>query len=350
MKEKTHLTFLDLLKDARDSHLVAKAQFMLLLMLIVRCDPEKDYSCYPGYELLAEDTGLNMKTLKAAAVGLEGKKLVKRRVRPNHSNVWYINAKLLHETAEAKRAAKAEERSERYDDCPFEPPVLKVTSAAAPVPANKDADKKNGSPAEMDPFFARAVSRIRELFPDHPTLQKAGADRFIAQDVEEMLSDTNHTPEAVLKFLSDLSDKAKATIAASSHLGPYLKKCFSDWLEKQRPARIVVSVDGLLILLNDTVLNQSPECHTILGDTELWEELQSLAQQHGGVQHVSDVLCYDYPNQAFADVETPEQVLDLLKTQFDDWKQRVEQQAASEDGGPSDSCAYDDDDFDEEAA
>lgn len=344
MKEKTHLTFLDLLKDSRDSHLVTKAEAMLLLMLILRCDPEKSYSCYPGYELLTEDTGLNMKTLKAAAAGLESKTLVKRRVRPNHSNTWFINAKLLHETAEVNRAAKAAERTEDFDDCPFEPLVLKATSA--PALANTDTEKDDDGVEKLQPFTSQVLSRLRELFPDHPTLQKTGAERFLAGDVAKMLSGTNHTPEAVLRFLGDLSDKAKATIAASSHLGAYLKKCFSDWLEKQpRDTRIVVSVDGLLDLLDDCVQGHSPDCPTVLGNTELWEELQALAERHGGVQHVSDVLCRDYTNQAFAGVETLEQVAELLRTQFWRWEERVDESASA-------ACDddRDDDDRDDEPA
>jgi DNA-binding MarR family transcriptional regulator len=140
-EEKDKLSVLDVAWDARDSHLAAKGgEATLLLMLALRTDPKKKYSCFPGYGQLKEDSGLNIKTLKAAAAALEKKNLVKRVVRPNHSNLWYINVKLLHETAEKNRAADKRAKN-NYDDCPFEAPVLNVTSAPVPAPANTDTDK-----------------------------------------------------------------------------------------------------------------------------------------------------------------------------------------------------------------
>jgi hypothetical protein len=312
MKEKTHLTFLDLLKDARDSHLAAKAELMLLLMLIVRCTPEERYSCFPGYPQLVEDTGLNIKTLKAAAAGLEKKRLVERKVRPNHSNRWFINAKLLHETAVANRAAK-KEREEGYSDCPFELPAVNAVAA----PAN---DEDNNG-CEIPLKIQAVVTRIRELFSDHPTLQKARADRLIAENVMEMTLETKQTAEAVLNFLGDLSDKTMKTIAGSRHLGSYLKECFRKWATKHADTRLVTSVEGLLELLDDC----SPDCCTVLGDTHLRTALEVLAERNGGVQRVADALCYAYTEQAFTGLESSEEVAELLRNEFDEWRRCYEE-------------------------
>ena len=99
----------------RDARSTKDSERELLYALALRCNPKNNYSCWPSYNQLAEDTQLDPATLQRAAKRLESKKLIKRVQRRNHSNRFYVNARLLQEQAAAMKA-------QDKDDVPFEAP------------------------------------------------------------------------------------------------------------------------------------------------------------------------------------------------------------------------------------
>jgi hypothetical protein len=102
-----------LIRDARSTK---GAQRELLYALALRCSPDKEYSCWPSYEKLAQDTCLSKPCLKRAAASLEAAKLIKRVVRQNHSNLFYLNVALIQEQAEHQRDAdKAAREAAQFD-------------------------------------------------------------------------------------------------------------------------------------------------------------------------------------------------------------------------------------------
>jgi hypothetical protein len=99
----SQLVYLD--RDLRDArlHEMTAAEHLMLIHLAWRIN--KNYTCWPSIQQLVRDTGLNEYTLKRAGTALVNAKLVKRRIRKNRSNLWWINHKLLGERAEANREA-----------------------------------------------------------------------------------------------------------------------------------------------------------------------------------------------------------------------------------------------------
>ena len=106
MSKHKPLPLFSLLRTIRDAHSTRDAQRDLLMALAMRCNPSKGYICWPSYAQLEEDTMLNQETLKRAAKKLEDTKLIRRRKRPNHSNIFFINAPLLIQQAEERKEAK----------------------------------------------------------------------------------------------------------------------------------------------------------------------------------------------------------------------------------------------------
>jgi hypothetical protein len=114
-----------LLRLVRDSRSTKNADRGLLNAIVLRCNPANKFIAWPSYRQLALDTGLNMVTLKRAAKRLEEAKLIKRVVRANRSNCFYVNASLLQDQAAQVRAAEDEaKRTKTDDESPFEQPII----------------------------------------------------------------------------------------------------------------------------------------------------------------------------------------------------------------------------------
>ena len=134
---------LRLIRDARSTKNADRA---LLMALGLRCRPAEGFECWPSYRQLAQDTQLDEVTLKRAAKRLEDAKLIKRAIRQNRSNTFYLNIPLLQEQAVAVKAAEeaAKKADHHDDDSPFAQPVT--------VTANDDDD-------EDDDGFIRGGAR-----------------------------------------------------------------------------------------------------------------------------------------------------------------------------------------------
>ena len=106
----------------RDACSTKGAQRELLYALGLRCNPAKKFLCFPSYAQLAEDTQLDPATLKKAAKVLEDNRLIKRVIRKNRSNVFFINVPLLQEQAAIAKASKLAALEEM--DSPFDDPQV----------------------------------------------------------------------------------------------------------------------------------------------------------------------------------------------------------------------------------
>jgi DNA-binding MarR family transcriptional regulator len=174
MGEKTYLSLLDMLLYTRDSGLTRNSQQSLLYHLVIRCRPKDDYSCFPGYDLLSRDTGLDITTLKRAARGLEEKGLVFRKVRHNHANLWYINFAEIQKKAEANRIIWGQLKNETKPSSPFALPFLRSKVVAPLVSPEtsiqltevQDFDEEDENDCQN---LDDVVAQVRCLWPEHPT-------------------------------------------------------------------------------------------------------------------------------------------------------------------------------------
>jgi DNA-binding MarR family transcriptional regulator len=126
MSESAVMPVFRVLRLVRDARSTRNAQRELLYALAMRCQPAKKFICWPSYAQLAKDTLLDVTTLKRAAKRLEDAELIKRVVRPNRSNCFYLNVPLLQEQAAAIKAAEdaAKLVVEEDDEAPFGDPVI----------------------------------------------------------------------------------------------------------------------------------------------------------------------------------------------------------------------------------
>lgn len=224
-KQKTHLSFLDIIKDARDSRLFRKAEQSLYYHLALYVDSKKDYSCFPSYAALCEDTGLDAKTLQKAAASLQEKGLIHLHLRHNRSNLWFLNVAKVQETAELSR----EQRDDAPLTSPFAPPVLPVEeSDKAPdteFPAQRSADERE------------RMEKIRKLLleelGEHPTYTLDNSKAIMDSCVEAMIEIAGSAKKCltVLKVTFQ-DDSKKSSVLNSNQLGGYLKKCFPGWLSE----------------------------------------------------------------------------------------------------------------------
>jgi DNA-binding MarR family transcriptional regulator len=113
---------LRLIRDARSTRNADRA---LLMALGLRCQPAKKFLCWPSYRQLALDTQLDEVTLKRAAKRLEDAGLIKRVVRQNRSNAFFLNISLLQDQAAAVKAADEEAKKAAFEDegSPFAQPM-----------------------------------------------------------------------------------------------------------------------------------------------------------------------------------------------------------------------------------
>ena len=105
MSKAREPTVLDLFRAIRDSESTKGSQRILLLALALRCKPGT-WMCWPSYSRLARDTCLDAVTCKRAAKGLEEAGIVRRQVRRNRSNRFYINFERLRAQAETRSAVR----------------------------------------------------------------------------------------------------------------------------------------------------------------------------------------------------------------------------------------------------
>ena len=144
MKEqKKTISVFQVLRLVRDARSTKGAERQLLMALVLRCNPKENFKCWPSYALLAKDVQLDPMTLKRAAKKLEDREIIKRVIRPNHSNLFFINVALLQEQAAAANAPVVEEA------CPFADPV--PNNSVNPVEAEDaetDGDDWNAGGAQ----------------------------------------------------------------------------------------------------------------------------------------------------------------------------------------------------------
>lgn len=129
MSKPSVMSVFELLRLVRDARSTRNAPRELLYALALRCRPHEKFIAWPSYVQLAKDTLLDEVTLKRAAKKLEDAKLIKRVVRRNRSNCFYINAALLQEQAAAVKSADEAAKNviEDVDEAPFADPILKET-------------------------------------------------------------------------------------------------------------------------------------------------------------------------------------------------------------------------------
>ena len=134
---------LRLIRDARSTKNADRA---LLMALGLRCKPAEGFKCWPSYRQLAQDTLLDEVTLKRAAKRLEDAKLIKRLIRQNRSNTFYLNIPLLQQQVAAIKDEEEAKKAANDDESPFA------------QPANVSRDDENDNDVDND-GWARGRAR-----------------------------------------------------------------------------------------------------------------------------------------------------------------------------------------------
>jgi DNA-binding transcriptional MocR family regulator len=130
--KKSTMSLASVLWTIRDAQSTRGADRELLYALALRCAPDKRFVCYPSYDKLSKDTKLNVVTLKRAAARLEAAGYISRTIRPNHSNLFYLNMGKLKAEAAVVRAADAEAKKAKLQ--------AELVAAPFPFPDEDDVD------------------------------------------------------------------------------------------------------------------------------------------------------------------------------------------------------------------
>lgn len=250
----SRLSFLDILNYARDSQLTTGASQSLLYHLILRCDLA-DHSCYPSLALLVRDTGLGLSTVRTAARDLQTRKIVRRVTRYKHSTIWYVNVRLLQETAEANRTQWAAQDPAKQKDkgSPFEAPhapgtpLPAVSPIAAPSPAapqdataELDAEPRASRPEQDKTWTSKLLDLLRKHLSGHPTYAHPDAEAIMSSAVARCIKLADGDAESAfysmlrqleLEVYREVNIKA---LMGADRLGGYLVKCFPQWLAERR--------------------------------------------------------------------------------------------------------------------
>jgi DNA-binding MarR family transcriptional regulator len=104
--KSTKPSILNLLLAIRDAASTKGAQRALLNALALRANPNNDFVCWPSYRMLSRDTCLDEGTLKRAAKRLEDAGLIRRVVRQQQSNRFFVHFDALAAQAEGQREAR----------------------------------------------------------------------------------------------------------------------------------------------------------------------------------------------------------------------------------------------------
>jgi DNA-binding MarR family transcriptional regulator len=140
-------SILNLLLAIRDAGSTKGAQRALLNALALRANPNNDFVCWPSYRVLSMDTCLDGGTLKRAAKRLEDAGLIRRVVRQQQSNRFYVSFDVLAAQAEGQREARQlAKRGPRDERGRIAEPQNNSVNIDSPVDFDDDND------SEQDPF------------------------------------------------------------------------------------------------------------------------------------------------------------------------------------------------------
>jgi hypothetical protein len=146
MSESKIMPIFSVMRTIRDARSTKNAPRELLYALAMRCDPAKKFICWPSYRTLALDTQLDEVTLKRAAKLLEDDGIIRRVVRANRSNCFFLNIALLQEQAAAVKAADDEAKCVAMGahESPFADPIAGALETAERDQCDEGSDWNAG--------------------------------------------------------------------------------------------------------------------------------------------------------------------------------------------------------------
>jgi DNA-binding MarR family transcriptional regulator len=134
MESKT-VTIGQVFRAIRDAKSARHSSRQVLEALALRCNfPKGRFSCWPSIQTIAEDAGIDPKTVRRALKTLTAAGLISRKTRHGASHVFSINYSLLVQQAAAAAAAtKANEETRETSAEDDARPDAAVKKGARPV-------------------------------------------------------------------------------------------------------------------------------------------------------------------------------------------------------------------------
>jgi hypothetical protein len=238
------LTNWELLKVVRDANVVRGAQRHVLFALCLRANTTKNYTCFPSYAQLIEDSAVGLSQLKIAVRGLETAGWIRRQPRGRTSNLFFINVPKLQKAAEERRQAFSGGGLQETDD-PFgansytddrdNTDGLETTPEAAAIP-----DWLNDMEGTDN-----LVGALQDMFPEHPIFADPRGKEYLRSDMERCieLAGTPFRCGHVLYHAYE-DDGIRTAVGLSKKLGLYILKCFPQWLIAYRDRLVGMGYSG----------------------------------------------------------------------------------------------------------
>jgi hypothetical protein len=224
------------MKLIRDGNAVRGGPRNVLFALWMRANTKKNFTCFPSYDQIAEDSSISMSRIKIVIRALEEEGWIVRQPRGRRaSNLFFINVPALKAAAEERRLTLRKGQLEETDD------PCNVNRLCHDGGSN-ELDNTDGLESEPDwpeiPVWVgdctevpHLVTMLRQMWGDHPTFKDPRGVEFLTSDMARCveLAGSPFRCAHVLHFVYE-DVTINQSIANSQKLGLYLKHCFPAWL------------------------------------------------------------------------------------------------------------------------
>jgi hypothetical protein len=225
----------DLLEIVRDANVVKGAERHVLFALCMRANTKKNFTCFPSYAQIVEDSSVGLSQVKVAVRELAKAGWIRRQIRPNTSNLFFIDVPALKAAAEERRLTLRKGQLEETDD------PCNVNGLCHDGGTN-ELDNTDGLESEPDwpeiparvgdcTEVSHLVTMLRQMWGDHATFKDPRGVEFLTSDMARCveLAGSPFRCAHVLHFVYE-DVTIYQSITKSQKLGLYLKHCFPTWL------------------------------------------------------------------------------------------------------------------------
>jgi hypothetical protein len=254
MAEK--ITDWTLLKYIRDGKVGKASARHVMIALCMRANALKNFTCYPSYAQIMEDSVVCRSTVKSAVRDLEQAGWIKRKTRGRKSNLFYINVHQLKVASEEQLTKRGEGYPEASDDH-FGVNTLICAGALDEARDNTDGLDVESLPSEEYPEVPTwlpasgdltwLIEIVRQMWPHHPTFADARGVEYLTSDLTRCI-DLVGTPYRcghVLHLIYGV-EAIRNSVNQSKKLGLYILACFPAWVRtyKDRLVRLDYLPEG----------------------------------------------------------------------------------------------------------
>lgn len=211
----------------RDASSVSGVPLLLLHAIAWRCNPSAGYICYPSLPRLAQDIHCSKRGVQLAAARLEECGYITRERRFNHATIYTLQvARLQEELTQSRQPRDSSSKQPKVPVRPTEPED------------NRDSDLEPTSRDELEVAggdcvdLSDVIQAVQFIWPTHPIWLDSEAEDLLAGPLLECIEMADSPTLCGYVLVETGRDpKIHQAVQQSKLLGPYIRKCFPQWLK-----------------------------------------------------------------------------------------------------------------------